>query len=343
MIRGIGRLRKMTRRLGNRFLRRAIILGYHRVAEVPLDPWFLCVTPQHFAEQLEILRKCYQPIRLKELAQALRNGDLPQRAVVVTFDDGYADNLLNAKWLLDRYDVPATVFVTTSYIGQNREFWWDELEKLLLLPEELPEKLKLNINGGIYEWSLRESREQRTLSNRWDVTMEHFPSPRHEVYKDLHRLLKPLASEKQYQMLMEIARWAGSPVDGRLGYRGLDPDELRTLSDDELVEIGSHTITHPVLSAQPPDIQLREIIHSKKYLEECIGRPVISFSYPYGGADAVGEDTIRLVHEVGYKMACASFAALVTPRSDPYWLPRYMVRDWSGEEFASRLKEWFRG
>jgi peptidoglycan/xylan/chitin deacetylase (PgdA/CDA1 family) len=76
--------------------------------------------------------------------------------VVITFDDGYADNLHNAKPLLERYDIPATVFVTTGHIGHEREFWGDELDRLLLQPSTLPELLGLSINGSPYQWELGE-------------------------------------------------------------------------------------------------------------------------------------------------------------------------------------------
>ncbi len=110
------------------------ILLYHRVTEVPSDPWALSVTPDHFAGHLEILREYTRPISLQQLSQGLREGNLPDCSVVVTFDDGYADNLLNAKPLLERYDVPATVFLATGLVEHWREPWWDELEQLLLQP-----------------------------------------------------------------------------------------------------------------------------------------------------------------------------------------------------------------
>ena len=133
---------------------KGLILMYHRVAELEIDPWSLSVTPQNFGEHLEVLQKHYHPLSLQQLVEALRGNKRPDRAVVVTFDDGYADNFYNAKPLLEKYNIPATFFISTGFIGQNREFWWDELERLLLQPRKLPEKLSLNIDGNVYQWNL---------------------------------------------------------------------------------------------------------------------------------------------------------------------------------------------
>src|SRR4029077_8826074 len=155
-IRGIGRLRRLTQPYTNLFLPGAIILLYHRVADPPSDPQLLCVTPKHFAEHLEVLRKQGYPTCLQELGCSLRDRKKLPRGVAVTFDDGYVDNLINAKRILQRYDVPATVFVTTGYVDQQRDFWWDELEKLLLHVDRVPENLRLHIDGRLYEWDLRQ-------------------------------------------------------------------------------------------------------------------------------------------------------------------------------------------
>src|SRR5262245_40538012 len=121
----------------------ALILMYHRVADVPADPWGLCVTPQHFAEHMQVLGSCSRPVRLQELTDALATDTVADRTVVVTLDDGYADNLYNARPLLFEHGIPATVFITTGNIGSSHEFWWDELEYLTLHPGILPEKLEL--------------------------------------------------------------------------------------------------------------------------------------------------------------------------------------------------------
>jgi peptidoglycan/xylan/chitin deacetylase (PgdA/CDA1 family) len=151
---GTGNLYRVGRWIKARFGAKVLILLYHRVADLKLDPQLLAVTPEHFAEHLEILRRYSRPMSLQGLLVALRNGCLPRQAVVVTFDDGYADNLHCAKPLLERYDVPATAFVTAGYVGSQREFWWDELERLILVPGRLPEELRVNINGSIRQWAL---------------------------------------------------------------------------------------------------------------------------------------------------------------------------------------------
>ena len=91
---------------------KAAILMYHHVIEKDVDPWELSVSPQHFAEHLEALRKHANLASLTQLVQSHQEGNIQDRAVEVTFDDGNADNLQNDKPLLEQYSLPATVFVT---------------------------------------------------------------------------------------------------------------------------------------------------------------------------------------------------------------------------------------
>ena len=111
---------------------RPVILMYHRVAIVPHDPWGLAVDPERFEEQMEYVKQHRTPISMDEFVERLRNKTLPENAVAVTFDDGYCDNLINAKPVLSRYGVPATVFLATGFVDQNTSFWWDELATMIL-------------------------------------------------------------------------------------------------------------------------------------------------------------------------------------------------------------------
>lgn len=223
---GIKRLRRAVRRLRNIVAPPSLILLYHRVAEVGLDPWSLCVTPQHFAEHLEVLQKHTRPMQLQQLTQALQDGKRLHQSAIITFDDGYADNLYNAKPLLERYNIPATVFVTTGGVGHEREFWWDELERLLLQPSVLPKTLHLSINGRNYQWELGEaayySEDAYQCHRCWHVDEEQDdPSPRHFLYRSLWQLLHPMLEGERLMVLDELLTWAGAEPVCRPTHRSL--------------------------------------------------------------------------------------------------------------------------
>jgi peptidoglycan/xylan/chitin deacetylase (PgdA/CDA1 family) len=99
-------------------------------------------------------------------------------------------------------------------------------------------------------------------------------------------------------------------------------------------------VTHPVLSALSFDVQRTEVTRSKQHLEAILGRPVTSFSYPFGGRGDYSADTVKLVKEAGFECACSNFPGYVQWDTDPYQLPRFIVRDWDGDEFTQRLAGW---
>ena len=321
---------------------RFLILLYHRIVELRSDPWSLSVAPRHFAKHLEILREHAHPISLKQLSEGLLDGNLPDRAVVITFDDGYADNLYNAKPLLERYDVPATVFLTTGYIGHEREFWWDELDRLLLQPGTLPKVLSLSVNGSTYRWKLGKaaqyySDDDATRRYRWRVWRYAFDS-RYRLYRSLWELLHPLAEEEKQKVLDKLLVWADAKPAARPTHRPLSLEEVVALAQGDLVDVGAHTVTHPVLPTLPAASQWHEILKSKARLEEILSRPVSSFAYPYGSISA---ETVDIVREAGFACACSGLADVVGRSIDRFRLPRVEVAGWEGERFARQLFRWF--
>lgn len=322
---GLGTLRRAAHWLRSQFGSRVLVLLYHRVAELATDPQMLAVTPRRFAEHLEILPKHGKLMHLQQLTKALRVGKLPRRGVVVTFDDGYSDNLWNAKPLLQRHDVPATVFVTTGNLGKEREYWWDELDRILLQPRTLPETFELRVNGTVRRWDLPEAA----------------PVTRERMYFSLCELVRPLPEDEQQRILEEVRNWAGVETGGRPSHRALSPAEVGQLADGGLVEVGAHTVSHPVLSASPPAKQRWELQQSKAGLEEILGRPVTSFAYPFGTREDYTGETVALVRETGFTCACSNFVAAVTRRADLFQMPRVVVRDWGGDVLDRHVREWF--
>lgn len=326
---------------------RSVILLYHRVAEISTDPQLLSVTPERFGEHLEILRRDYHPISLQQLNKSLLNKTIPHRGVVITFDDGYVDNLYNAKPLLEHYGIPATVFVTSGYIGQGREFWWDELERTLLMPKSLPESLKVLINNKIYLWKIDDLSNSNGLNCKkyryWDVTINDTPTVLHQAYRELCSLLRLMDDSSRQKVLNELVDWAGLKEVFRPDYRALSAAEICALAENGLIEVGCHTQTHPVMTLLSRKDQIEEIHGSKKCLESILGKRVTSFSYPYGGRSDYTIDSIEAVKNAGFICACSNYAGIIKQKTDIFQLPRFLVRDWDGEEFSRRLEEWFCG
>ena len=334
-------LRQTLRQIKHRLQPGALILMYHRVAEVDSDPWGLCVTPDHFAEHLEIIRRRTRPVSLQHLTRNLDYRQSLNHSVVITFDDGYADNLYHAKPLLEKFDIPATVFITTGNVGQQKEFWWDELDRLVFQPQNLPSGLKLQVQNQTYEWQVHEPAQasSSTHPSRNSCQPEK-PSDltnRDQLYHSLYQVLRRLSIPEREQAMHEIRRWANVGAEGRLTHRSLSPQEVLDLSQGDLIEVGAHTVTHPFLSQLSLASQQAEIQQSKAALEELLNRSVTSFSYPNGDYTL---GTLSLVQEIGFSQACCSIANQVQPHNNPFLLPRLVVEDSDGETFSRWLSGW---
>jgi peptidoglycan/xylan/chitin deacetylase (PgdA/CDA1 family) len=293
------------------------------VADLTADPYGLAVSPGNFAGQLDYLRQTCRPMRLLELAQCVERGSLPDRAVAVTFDDGYVDNLTNAQSRLQFAGIPATVFVTTGWIDSPREFWWDELEQLLLLPVDLPDRLDLCVRGRDYHWSMTS------------------PKKRRRAHLTVHGLLRPLDATEREHLLEHLRDWAGLKPTTRPDYRPMTGEELRKLAGDGMVELGAHTVTHPVLSALSPEEQSREIAESRRTLEVLGERSVLAHAHPYGRAADFSLDTIRLVKAHGFRVACTGITGSIEAGDDLFGLRRCVVRNWKPAAFERFLEGYF--
>jgi len=322
----------------------AVVLIYHRVAVLERDPQLLAVTPERFDAQMRVLGQEYRVISLPELIEACRRRAIPERTVAVTFDDGYADNLVNAVPVLERHRVPATVFVSSGYVGAKHEFWWDEVERLLLGATSLPSTLILDAAGERLEVSLAEegvrTQEDAGRDLGWNV-LEASDSPRHRAYSDICSFIRPLSVASRMEVLRQLREVAGEPQAVRETHRPLSVDEVVRLDASSLVGVGAHTANHTRLSARPAGEQRQEVFADKATLEGILGRRLTEFSYPYGAVEDYSAESVDLVQEAGFAGACSNHSGVVKPWTDHYRIPRNVVRNWDAATFSAKLEGWF--
>jgi peptidoglycan/xylan/chitin deacetylase (PgdA/CDA1 family) len=302
----------------SRLLGGVVVLGYHRVSEDRHDPFTLTIDPESFEAHMRFIALRARPLALRDAVAAVQAGDAPSRGVVVTFDDGYQDTLLQAVPILEQHGIPATVFVTTGHPGG--EFWWDELSRLVLEGSGLP-GLRLDGPNGAPSWT---------------VAPDSGSSSRDEVLLRFADVLRRLDAE-QHALAMQGLRKVADSAGGTPRHRALSEQEIRRLAEAPGIEIGAHTVTHPVLIELPFEAQVSEMRESRATLERISGRPVRSVSYPHG---SYSELTRAAVTEAGCDLACCSVTGLATRRSDPLAIPRLWVDHRNEETFTRWMKWW---
>lgn len=289
----------------NQFDIPVIVLLYHRVTVLDSDPQLLAVTPDNFREQMTFLKSNFPVLRFED-----EWSDVKEPSVVVTFDDGYADNALEALPILEEVEVPATFFVSTGSIEGEREFWWDEIERIILGKGPFPKSFILVDSFYGREWLTT------------DI------SQRHEMYQDMYLLMKKIENSRKKDWLRQLRDWTIVKEEGRETHRAMTIAELCKLDQSQLATVGAHTITHSQLSALSPQQQREEIFGSKKQLESWVGHEVKVFSYPFGAKSDYNRESVRICKEAGFSKAISNFSGQVHRWTDPYQIPRQLVRNW---------------
>ncbi len=242
--------------------------------------------------------------------------------------------------MLVQFDVPATVFATTGHTDSTNEFFWDELDRLFLQPNLLQEKLELGERVFDLKNCSQYTTAQWQQQRNWNVLQPALPGSRQELYLAVCKLLHGLTADQRAAYLSYLREWSNLPGKGRESHRMMTSVELQRLAGSGVVEVGAHTVNHPLLAVETPQRQREEIQDCKASLEEILGKPVGSFSYPFGTRRDYNSTTIDEVRSVGFEMACSNFEGTVMSATDRLQIPRFIVRDWDGPEFTRRLCGW---
>jgi peptidoglycan/xylan/chitin deacetylase (PgdA/CDA1 family) len=241
------RARRLIGHLGERWARGPTILLYHRIAEDGDDPFGLCVSPAHFAAQLDLLAADYEPVSLGELVARVQAGEATRREVAITFDDGYRDNLELALPLLQGRGIPATFFISSGQVLSGRAFWWDQLEGALLRNPK--------------------------------------PASPHLAFDELHDRMVGMPPAERDAALAAILAAGPEECAARPSRRPLTASDVRAIAADARMEIGAHSVNHAMLTGLGAAERRAEIRQSRADLESMAGRTVRAFAYPYGYFD----------------------------------------------------------
>ncbi len=289
---------------------RLLVLSYHEVIpdDSPADRFRTRVATRvsEFVRQMEILCRHFKPVSADDLLDHVENGTtLPPHAVLVTFDDGFRNNLICAAPELERMGIPALIHVTSGHIGQDRLLWTQELGERIVswknaalpMPRGRPD---IELSDDINErWALTD--KIRGICKRL---------PHEERIAYLERLRQePLTLEDYWrQDLFSFLSW----------------DEVRSL-DARGFSIGSHTVNHPILTTLSPEAVDSELAESKSHIERELGKPCPWLAYPNGGPNDFSPEVVSSAESAGYKIAF-TLIGRTNPRSlNPLEIDRVCV------------------
>jgi peptidoglycan/xylan/chitin deacetylase (PgdA/CDA1 family) len=267
----------------------AACLMYHRICpdQAELDEIArgfapnrdLSVTLSAFDEQMAFVARHFNCLSLPEAVELLACGKLPGRSLIVTFDDGYLDNLTLALPILRRHAVPATVYIATGLIDRVSPPWWYELEQLIARVDAL----------SIY-WC-----KQRLQFSTIGVAAKA------RTFEVLNGMLKRMEPAEQTRFMTLLRQVTSKRLDQDQQF--MSRCQLAELAADPLITIGAHTHHHLALSCLSP-IRLRhEMVRSKALLEEWLKQPINHLAYPFGGQDQASTREFSAAEEVGFSSA----------------------------------------
>ena len=288
------------------------VLAYHRVLPAP-DPMREGVpSVEEFERRMRWVASNFEVMPLGEAVRALRANRLPKRALSITFDDGYADNHDLALPVLRQVGLPATFFIATGFLDGGYMFNDVVIEALR------------HAQGPHFDLSdLGYGRLPVTTQNE-----------RRQAADAILKQLKYEMPRQRHAVAIEIGTRAKAVVPSRLMMTNKDVKALY----DAGMEIGAHTVTHPILARMSLDRVRQELTDCRRQLEQITGGPVRLFAYPNGrpGRDYRREHA-TLARELGFEAAVTTAPGAARPGDDFYQIPRFTPWDRPNWRFGLRL------
>lgn len=339
----------VARRVRRRSQGTAVVLTYHRVAHLPLDPLELAITPERFEAHVEALSQRYRIVTAGELLIRMDAGRrIPEDAVVITLDDGYAECATVVRDILGRHGAVATAFVCTGYLDGSREYWVDMLERVLLQTGALPERFRLATGGAVfYDVPVPSEERRRDAAGlaRYRSWKARFGADdwRTETFLDVLDRLKPVPEPERSDAVRAFASEIGIDVSQvRADRRMLSADEVSSLHAGGIVEIGAHTTMHAALTAGDEPSRIASVRDCRAELTRlCGGDAPVAFAYPYGTTDTFDSASERIVERAGFLGAFTTTLGGFIPwgsvaaSSPRFRLPRTHVADIPADDLVA--------
>lgn len=290
-----------------------LVLYYHRINNIQKDPFKLCVSTENFDVHMRYIKEHYNILRFESEWNEHSPG------IVITFDDGYEDNFSNAFPILKKYNIPATIFITTEPMLQNKIMWWDELYELLVSQNGNDViTIRDDAFGGIWR------------TNSYDLKLN--------CYFAIHKLINHYISTEKKDEWMQQLRDQTHIKNCYGDYELLRSGQLKILAESDLITIGGHTVSHMSLGRLSNSKQEYEIKYNLYQLEQIISKKVEVFSYPFGTVGVDFNDyTLDLLRKYGIKKAATTSQEVCHIENDRLCIPRCEVKDWDEAQFAKEI------
>jgi len=285
---------------------RLTVLMYHGVIDRPLripDPCMIDVNV--FRSQIRYLKKHFTVISLANAVELMSNNAIEEHTIVITFDDGYQNNLDLAYPILLEENVPATIFLSTSFTDTDTTIWTGVLQNAF----ELSQKSQLEWQGQLFDLGTFDKKKSslRAIVNVLKA------SPQTSLLEEVDKIVADLSQDNPVSLA------ADSP------YRMLNSESIRKLVESDLVELGAHTHNHYVLSRIPSSMQETEIRKSLQIVESYTGTSCQLFAYPNGRRCDYNEESLYILRQNGVKASVTTESGTCTADSPMLEMRRIAV------------------